>query len=120
MTSLCACGQKNDLLQAPDVDDVADQVERFGLDRAQEVEQVRGAAAPESQVDVGDEDRAKPEGRLGWASGSCALRTCALTWRAGSRRGDDGDVTGSGKILLRPVGLRRTAAIDGLDISNDI
>ena len=65
MTSLCACGQKNDLLQAPQVDDVADQVERVGLDRAQEVEQVRGAAAPESQVDVGDEDACET-GKSAW------------------------------------------------------
>jgi hypothetical protein len=52
--------------EAPHIDDVADEVKRFRLDRAQEVEQVGSAAAPESQMDVGDEDRAKPKGRLGW------------------------------------------------------
>ena len=70
------------LAQAPDVDDVADQVERFGLDRAQEVEQVRGAAAPESQVDVGDEDLRNRKVGLCSASGSCALSL----WRCRARR----------------------------------
>ena len=54
------------LAQAPHVDDVADEVERFGLDRAQEVQQVSGAAAAEAQVDVRDEHGPKPVSRLGW------------------------------------------------------
>jgi hypothetical protein len=46
------------LAQPPAVDDVADQVERLALDRAQEVHQHRGVAAARAEMDVGDPDGA--------------------------------------------------------------
>ncbi len=45
-------------LQPPAVDDVADQVELFALEAADEVEQELGLAAARAQMDVGDEDGA--------------------------------------------------------------
>src|SRR6185369_15830271 len=43
-------------LEAPAIDDVADQIERVGLVMAQEIEQQFGLAAARAQMHVGDED----------------------------------------------------------------
>ena len=46
--------------QRPAVDDIADEVDRFCVVMAEEVEQPVGLTAARSQMDVGDEQRAKP------------------------------------------------------------
>ena len=46
------------LLQVPEVDDVADQVERLATHLANEIEQVFGAAAGKAQMNVGNPDAA--------------------------------------------------------------
>ena len=45
--------------QRPAVDDVADQIDGVGFVMAEEVEQLVGLAAARSEMDVGDEQRAK-------------------------------------------------------------
>ena len=51
--------------QRPAVDDVTDEIDRFGFVTAEEVEKLVGLAAACSEVDVGDEQRAKsPRGVL--------------------------------------------------------
>ena len=57
-TSLCACGQYHQRFEPPAVDDVADEIEIFGLVLLQEVEQHLGLAAARAQMDVREEDRA--------------------------------------------------------------
>ena len=51
-------GPEPALAQAPPVDDVADEVELLGLERAQEIDQHLGLAAAGAKVDVGNPDRA--------------------------------------------------------------
>jgi hypothetical protein len=46
--------------EPPPVDDIADQVDRVGIDMAQEVEQIVGLAAARAQMRVGNPDRAVP------------------------------------------------------------
>src|SRR5205814_10424683 len=47
------------LAQPPAVDNVADQIEVFGVGELEEVEQRVGAAAAGAEMDVGDPDRAE-------------------------------------------------------------
>ncbi len=54
-TSLCVCGQCQERLQPPAVDDVADQEDRLGLVVAQEIDQEVGLRRPRSEMDVRDE-----------------------------------------------------------------
>ena len=54
-TSLWLCGQCQDRLQPPAVDDVADQIDRLGLVVAQEIDQELGLGRPRAEMDVGDE-----------------------------------------------------------------
>jgi hypothetical protein len=46
--------------QGPAIDDIADQINRFGFVVTEEVEQLVGLTAAGSQMDVGDKQRAKP------------------------------------------------------------
>ena len=56
----CAlCGQCQAAPQPPAVDDVADQIDRFGIVVAQEVEQELGLGRLRAEVDIGDEQRAE-------------------------------------------------------------
>ena len=75
------------LLQAPAVDDVADQIQRVAVDVVEEIDQHVGVAAARAQVDVGNPDRAVA------ASLDDALRDGRSRLREiGDRRGGDAGV----------------------------
>ena len=58
-TSLCACGQYHDDCKRPAIDNVADQINRFGFVVAEEIQQLIGLAATRTQMDIGNKNRAK-------------------------------------------------------------
>jgi hypothetical protein len=74
------------LLHAPDVDDVADQEQVFHLDVMQIVEQQLGAATLESQMYVGDEDRADFQRRVTLAlNHMCSSDASPFVWQHANR-----------------------------------
>ncbi len=94
-------------LQLPAVDDVADQEQGLGLDRADEVEQQLGLAAAGPEVDVGDEDRAEAVGNGDVhrrSSGVRRLRARPRLSRLGEADVTNGAGRGSGPAAER---LRR-------------
>ena len=58
-TSLCRVGQYQPLLQPPAIDDVADKIQRLGLDGLQKIMQQLGVAARRAKVRVADPDGAE-------------------------------------------------------------
>lgn len=47
------------LVQLPPVDDIADEIEKFGVRRAQEVKERNGIESPGADVKIGEEERAE-------------------------------------------------------------
>src|SRR5262249_2086347 len=50
------------LFHFPEVDDVADEVEKFAIDGVQKVQKVLGTATTEAQMNIGNPDRPKRQG----------------------------------------------------------
>ena len=61
----------------PAVDDIADQIDRFGVVIAQEVQQPLGLATPRAEVDIGNKESTEPYCAVLKSHESCS-RVCSI------------------------------------------